>query len=97
MFGGLVAVGDGVISREPAEHGRWREGPGYELFAALKKKLGSPRIIAEDLGFLTEDVNALLKECGYPGMKVLEFAFDRSMLPFLQLVPCSGCAVIWQA
>ena len=42
-----------------------RQGPGYALFAAIKKKLGSPRIIAEDLGFLTEDVTALLKQCGY--------------------------------
>ena len=44
--------------------------------AVSRKNLGSPRIIAEDLGFLTEDVTALLKQCGYPGMKVLEFAFD---------------------
>ena len=59
-----------------AEGGRWRTGPGYALFAAIKKKLGEPRIIAEDLGFLTDDVNALLRKCGYPGMKVLEFGFD---------------------
>ena len=72
-FAGYYAIPYGD---KTAEHGRWREGPGYALFAAIKKKLGSPRIIAEDLGFLTEDVNALLKECGYPGMKVLEFAFD---------------------
>lgn len=54
-------------------------GPGYALFAAIKKKLGEPRIIAEDLGFLTDDVNALLRKCGYPGMKVLEFGFDAAM------------------
>ena len=41
-----------------------------------KKSWAAPRIIAEDLGFLTDDVRALLKECAYPGMKVLEFAFD---------------------
>ena len=72
-FAGYYAIPYGD---KTAEHGRWREGPGYALFAAIKKKLGSPRIIAEDLGFLTEDVNKLLKDCGYPGMKVLEFAFD---------------------
>lgn len=72
-FAGYYAIPYGEAT---AQNGRWREGPGYALFAAIKKKLGSPRIIAEDLGFLTEDVTALLKQCGYPGMKVLEFAFD---------------------
>lgn len=72
-FAGYYAIHYGEAT---ARNGRWREGPGYALFAAIKKKLGSPRIIAEDLGFLTEDVTALLKQCGYPGMKVLEFAFD---------------------
>ena len=72
-FAGYYAIPYGEAT---ARNGRWREGPGYALFAAIKKKLGSPRIIAEDLGFLTEDVTALLKQCGYPGMKVLEFAFD---------------------
>ena len=72
-FAGYYAIPYGEAT---AQNGRWREGPGYALFAAIKKKLGSPRIIAEDLGFLTEDVTALLKQCGYPGMKLLEFAFD---------------------
>ena len=72
-FAGYYAIPYGD---KTAENGRWRTGPGYALFAAVKKELGSPRIIAEDLGFLTDDVRALLKECAYPGMKVLEFAFD---------------------
>lgn len=60
-----------------AEHGDWVEGPGYELFQALHNKLGNDiNIIAEDLGFMTETVKELLEETGYPGMKVLEFAFD---------------------
>ena len=57
-FAGYYAIPYGD---KTAEHGRWRKGPGYALFAAIKKKLGSPRIIAEDLGFLTEDVNKLLR------------------------------------
>ncbi len=61
---------------ETAEKGEWRKGPGIELFDAVRKELGEPPIIAEDLGFLTDDVRELLKECGFPGMKVLEFAFD---------------------
>ena len=72
-FAGYYAIPYGD---KTAEHGRWREGPGYALFAAIKKKLGDPHIIAEDLGFLTQDVNDLLRRCGYPGMKVLEFGFD---------------------
>lgn len=59
-----------------ARFGRWRQGPGTELFDALKKKLGDLPIVAEDLGYLTSDVKKLLRDCGFPGMKVLEFAFD---------------------
>lgn len=59
-----------------AKSGEWRKGPGMKLFKELKKQLGSLSVIAEDLGFLTEEVHELLKESGYPGMKVLQFAFD---------------------
>lgn len=59
-----------------ARFGRWRRGPGIQLFNELKKTLGELPIVAEDLGYLTEDVRRLLHECGFPGMKVLEFAFD---------------------
>ncbi|MDR0949230.1 MAG: 4-alpha-glucanotransferase [Lachnospiraceae bacterium] len=61
---------------ETAVLGRWEKGPGYSLFAALKAALGKPCIIAEDLGFLTDSVRRLLKKTGFPGMKVLQFAFD---------------------
>jgi 4-alpha-glucanotransferase len=59
-----------------AKNGEWREGPGYDLFREIKNQLGELNIIAEDLGFLTESVLKLVKDTGYPGMKVLEFAFD---------------------
>ena len=59
-----------------AKKGTWRRGPGMELFQAVKEAIGQPPIIAEDLGFLTESVRKLLEESGFPGMKVLEFAFD---------------------
>lgn len=59
-----------------AEKGKWRPGPGYALFAAIKKKLGERAVIAEDLGFLTPSVLKLVRKTGYPGMKVLQFAFD---------------------
>lgn len=51
-------------------------GPGMDLFGTVKEKLGDLRIIAEDLGFLTDSVRQLLVDSGYPGMKVLQFAFD---------------------
>lgn len=59
-----------------AEHGSWEPGPGYDLFRVMKEKLGKKEIIAEDLGFLTPSVLKLVKKTGYPGMKVLQFAFD---------------------
>lgn len=59
-----------------AEFGTWVEGPGLDLFQAIYDKLGKVNIIAEDLGYLTDSVRELVKETGYPGMKVLEFAFD---------------------
>lgn len=61
-----------------AERGHWEKGPGIELFDAMKARFGKPDIIAEDLGFLTPSVYKLLEDTGYPGMKVLEFAFDDS-------------------
>ena len=63
---------------ETAVNGHWEKGPGMDLFDAVKEKLGELDIIAEDLGFLTESVFQLLKDSGYPGMKVLQFAFDPS-------------------
>ncbi|WP_287972291.1 4-alpha-glucanotransferase [Blautia sp.] len=59
-----------------AEYGAWQKGPGIKLFDAVKKALGEVNIIAEDLGYLTESVLKLVRDTGYPGMKVLQFAFD---------------------
>ena len=59
-----------------AEKGKWKKGPGIGIFKALAAKLGKADIIAEDLGFLTPSVIKLVKDTGYPGMKVLQFAFD---------------------
>lgn len=59
-----------------AVHGRWERGPGIRLFEVMEQKLGRQNIIAEDLGFLTDGVRKLLADTGYPGMKVLQFAFD---------------------
>lgn len=61
---------------ETAVNGHWEKGPGLSLFTAIKKKMGEVRIIAEDLGYLTDTVRELVRDTGYPGMKVLQFAFD---------------------
>lgn len=59
-----------------ARNGRWRPGPGMKLFRAVEAALGQKDIIAEDLGYLTPEVRQMLAESGFPGMKVLQFAFD---------------------
>jgi 4-alpha-glucanotransferase len=58
-----------------AKEGRWLKGPGKALFDAIAEELGELPIVAEDLGFITEDVHELRRDCGYPGMKILQFAF----------------------
>ncbi|MBQ6733612.1 MAG: 4-alpha-glucanotransferase [Lachnospiraceae bacterium] len=62
-------------SRRDAVKGVWRKGPGAALFKAVEKAIGKQEIIAEDLGFLTPAVHKLKNGLGYPGMKVLQFAF----------------------
>ncbi len=59
-----------------AQDGHWIKGPGMDFFNILKKEIGDDCLIAEDLGFKTPSLNELLQESAYPGMKVLEFAFD---------------------
>lgn len=58
-----------------ANEGQWKASPGLELFETIKKELGDLNIIAEDLGYSDERSRRLLKETGFPGMKILEFAF----------------------
>jgi 4-alpha-glucanotransferase len=65
-----VAAGE-----ETAENGQWVKVPGRNLFDTLKKGLGDMPVIAEDLGTITDEVNALRDELGFPGMRVLQFAF----------------------
>ena len=65
--------------------GRWVDGPGKALFDAIERALGKLPIIAEDLGLITPDVIALRDACGFPGMRILQFAFggdgDHEFLP----------------
>lgn len=61
---------------ETAISGEWRKGPGMELIRAIHENLPDARFIAEDLGFLTPEVIKMQEQSGFPGMKVLQFAFD---------------------
>lgn len=59
-----------------AVNGHWEKGPGLSLFQKVEECLGWHEVIAEDLGYVTDSVRELVKNTGFPGMKVLEFAFD---------------------
>ena len=61
---------------DTARNGKWKEGPGMDLFRCMEQKLGRLNIIVEDLGYLTPSVLKLVKDSGFPGMKLIQFAFD---------------------
>ena len=63
---------------ETAEVGEWLNGPGIRLFSEIKRRLGDVKIIAEDLGVIDSGVVRLRERTGFPGMKILQFAFDGS-------------------
>ena len=80
---------------ETAAGGVWKKGPGLELFQTLRKEIGSVSIIAEDLGYITDSVRKLVKDTGYPNMRVFEFGFDSrdssgrwAYLPFNYINNC---------
>jgi 4-alpha-glucanotransferase len=74
-FRGFAATWEVPAADQTAEHGRWVEVPGRELFTTLRKALGELPIIAEDLGVITPDVEALRDDFGFPGMRIFQFAF----------------------
>jgi len=63
---------------DSAKDGHWEKGPGMDLFHTLRNRLGKRGVIAEDLGLLTDGVRRLVRDSGFPNMKVLQFAFDRA-------------------
>jgi 4-alpha-glucanotransferase len=74
-FRGFAASWEVPAGERTAERGRWVEAPGRELFAAVARAIPRTPIIAEDLGVITPDVDALRDEFGFPGMRILQFAF----------------------
>ena len=75
-FRGFESFWQVPYGEETAINGEWVKGPGIKLFNTIKETLGNINIIAEDLGFLTSEFMEFKEECGFPGMKVLQFAFD---------------------
>jgi 4-alpha-glucanotransferase len=93
-FRGFEAYWEIPASEPTAVVGRWVKGPGNKLFHALKAALGELPIIAEDLGVVTPEVVALREEFGFPGMKVLQFAFDSDATnPYLPFNHDHDCVV----
>lgn len=82
-FRGFAEYWEIPASEATAVRGRWMPGPGIALFDALRKELGDLPIVAEDLGFITQDVHELRKAVGAPGMKILQFAFGSEQSPHL--------------
>ncbi len=85
-FRGFESYWSVKATEETAINGKWVKGPGADLFSAIEKALGDDLpIIAEDLGIITPEVEALRDQFNFPGMKVLQFAFDsineNSFLP----------------
>ena len=74
-FRGFAASWEVPGTDKTAENGRWVDVPGKEFFAALQREFGDLPVIAEDLGVITPDVEELRDGSGFPGMRILQFAF----------------------
>jgi len=94
-FRGFAANWEIPASETTAVRGHWAPGPGRKLFDAAQKALGNLPIIAEDLGVITPDVDALRDALGYPGMRILQFAFgdDAKAATFRPESYPSNCVV----
>jgi 4-alpha-glucanotransferase len=78
-FRGFESYWEVPYTENTAINGRWVKGPGSILFETVQKSLGNLPVIAEDLGDITQDVKNLRDNLGFPGMRVLQFAFDNSV------------------
>lgn len=90
-FRGFESYWEIPAGAETAEMGRWIPGPGLGFFKKLQKELGTLAVIAEDLGIVTDEVRILREKCGFPGMRVLQFAlmepgFDTASIPWNSVV-----------
>lgn len=75
-FRGFESFWEVEYGKGNAIEGKWTKGPGMKLFKKIKEELGDLYIIVEDLGYMTDDVEKLVKDTGFPNMKVLQFGLD---------------------
>lgn len=91
-FRGLESYWGVPYGEKTAKKGKWFEAPGYELLYLIQSKFGTKNIIAEDLGIITSEVEALRDKFDLPGMKILQFAFSKgfesSYLPHNHIKNC---------
>jgi len=85
-FRAFIAYWEVPAGHTTASKGSWKQGPGADFFNSVKEQLGELPFIAEDLGEINEDVTTLREEFNFPGMKVLQFAFDENM-PDSEYIP----------
>ncbi len=93
-FRGFAGYYNIPFGDKTARYGKWDSAPGIELFRTIKERFPKAKIIAEDLGFITDDVRELLTDTGFPGMKILQFAFfddDSEYLP--RMYKTDNCVV----
>ena len=93
-FAGYFVIENGEAT---AKNGKWEVGPGKSLFDEVAKQIPDAKIIAEDLGHITDDVRELLAYCGFPGMKVLQFAFSDDDNEYLPRMYSSENCIVYTA
>ena len=79
-FRGFLAAWEIPVNDSTAVNGQWQECPGVEFFSVLLNEFKSIPVVAEDLGVITQDVRDAMARFGFPGMKLLIFAFDGDIL-----------------
>jgi len=93
-FRGFESFWSIPVGEETAEKGIWKKGPGFPFFQEMQHRLGPLPIIAEDLGIITPQVEELRDRLGFPGMKILQFAFDdNENNPYLPFNYENNCVV----
>ena len=92
-FRGFVAYWEVPATEKTAIQGQWVEAPANDFFAALLEKIPAHSLIAEDLGVITQEVVDVMNQFGFPGMRILQFAFDGDLAthPFLPHNYTSNC------
>lgn len=93
-FRGLEAAWEIPANEETAINGHWQKAPGHELLSAIQQHYASLALVAEDLGIITQEVEALRDDFDLPGMKILQFAFGgNSDNPYLPMNYSRNCVV----